>query len=493
MEPLPATTQDPHRAAPEPVPIAGAQVLNDRGQRDRTRDRRGKPCRKRLKVLDNPHKVAFRGWTDVPEPWTFKECKQYIEWCHVGKAFKRDWYLAHRTANKANLKFCENPNFLERCIQVYQYLFRKEKVVRNKVNYKTCLMVWVEVGLQRRIDWQSYGAETGVTLPPGENIPQTRTYPNGGLGVLRIATVLPPTYDTEESSEDSDSDGANPLFLSTSPTAIRSRQLRAQKRARDGLSSPDQNMAAHGTMVEPPVPSTSVIQRALDFEGPRTGPIDPMDIIQDAPNRSGARPNTAIGGDTEQATAQNPPRPATEIREVGTKAIRLVQHLTGMVEQSDALNQRNQYELNLLQQKVDERDQLIVQKDATIAEKDGAINTYLSTIASLTQQVAELRLVLSIEERNATESAPHSDAALNTLVANLADLIVDLAVTPPKPASRQRLTSFLDNPAGPSHTVQDSQDSLSFPSIALGLPITEVAALTANVQASTHVQEMVKL
>ena len=61
MEPLPATTQDPHLVAPEPVPIAGAQVLNDRGQRDRTRDRGGKPCRKRLKVLDNPNKLAFGG------------------------------------------------------------------------------------------------------------------------------------------------------------------------------------------------------------------------------------------------------------------------------------------------------------------------------------------------------------------------------------------------------------------------------------------------
>ena len=310
----------------------------------------------------------------------FEQCKQYIEWCHVGKAFKRDRYLAHRAANKANLKFCENPNFFERCIQVYQYLFCKEKVVCNEVNYKLCRMVWVEVGLQRRIDWQSYGAETGVTLPPGENIPRTHRYPNGGLGVLQTETAPPPTYDTEESSEDSDSDGANPPFLSTSPTAIRSRQLRARKRARDGLSSPDQNVAAHGTMAEPLVPSTSVIRRALDFERPRfghhgvlkvgshvqppptatTSPVDHMDIIHDAPNRSGARSNTVIGGDTEQVTAQNLPRPAPEIREVATEAIRLIQHLTGMVERSDALNQRNQYELNLLQRKVDERDQLIV-------------------------------------------------------------------------------------------------------------------------------------
>ena len=341
MEPLPATTQDPHLAASKPVPIAAVQVLNDRGQRDRTRDRRGKPCRKRLKILDNSHKVAFRGWTYVPEPWTFEQCKQYIEWCHVGKAFKRDRYLAHRVANKANLEFCENPNFLERCIHVYQYLYCKEKVVCNEVNYKICRMVWVEVGLQRRVDWRSYGAETGVTLPPGENIPRTRTYLNEGLGVPRTATAPPPTYDTEDSSEDSDSDGANPPFLSTSPTAIRAWQLRARKRARDGLSRPDQNVATHGTMAEPLVPSTSMIRRALDFKRPRTGPVDPMDIIQDAPNRSGAPPNTAIGGNTEQATAQNPPRPATEIREVGTEAIQLVQHLTGMVERSDALNQRN--------------------------------------------------------------------------------------------------------------------------------------------------------
>ena len=209
------------------------------------------------------------------------------------------------------------------------------------MNYKLCRMVWVEVGLQRRIDWRSYGAETGVTLPPGENIPRTRTYPNGGLGVLQTATAPPPTYDTEESSEDSDSDGANPPFLLTSPTAIRSRQLRARKRARDGLSSPDQNMAAHGTMAEPLVLSTSVIRQALDFEGPHTRDhgvlevaspiqppstatpvhIDPMDIIQDAPNRPGAHPINAIGGDTKQATAQNPPRPAPKIREVGTEAI----------------------------------------------------------------------------------------------------------------------------------------------------------------------------
>ena len=164
-----------------------------------------------------------------------------------------------------------------------------------------------------------------------------------------------------------------------------------------------------------------------------------------------------------------------------------------MVERTDALNKRNQYELNLLQRKVDEKDQLIVEKDATITEMDGAINTYHSTIVTLTQQLAELRLVRSTEERNAIESAPHLDAALDILVTNLTEAIVDPALTPPRPPSRQRMTSLLDNLGGQSRVVQESQDSLSIPSLAPGIPITEVAASTANDQASADIEETVKL
>ena len=205
------------------------------------------------------------------------------------------------------------------------------------------------------------------------------------------------------------------------------------------------------------MPSTFMIARALNFEGPRTGEhgvlevvsqvqpppttmpvhVDPMDIVEAAPNCPSARPINTISGDTKQVTAQNPPRLALVIREIGTEAIQLIQHLIGIVERTDALNKHNQYELNLLQRKVDERDQLIVEKDATIAENDGAINTYRSTIAILIQQLAELRLVRSTEERNATGSTPHSDAALDILVTNLAQAFVDPALTPPRPPSRQ--------------------------------------------------------
>ena len=107
--------------------------------------------------------------------------------------------------------------------------------------------------------------------------------------------------------------------------------------------------------------STSMIPWALNFKGLRTGEhgvlevasqvqlppiatlvhVDPMDIVQAAPNHPNAHPINVISGDTEQVTAQNPPYPTPEIREVGTKAIRFIQHLTSIVERSDALNKRN--------------------------------------------------------------------------------------------------------------------------------------------------------
>ena len=153
--------------------------------------------------------------------------------------------------------------------------------------------------------------------------------------------------------------------------------------------------------------STSIV-RVLNFEGPHTREhgiledasqvqppptptsvhVDPMDIVEAAPNRPSARPTNTISGDTKQVTTQNPPHPAPEIREVGTKAIRLIQHLTGIVERTDALNKCNQYELNLLQRKVDEKNQLIVEKDATIAEKDAAIGCKYARLCTFSSHKA---------------------------------------------------------------------------------------------------------
>ena len=68
----------------------------------------------------------------------------------------------------------------------------------------------------------------------------------------------------------------------------------------------------------------------------------------------------------------------------GIQAIQLIHHLKATIERSVTLNKRDQNELNLLQQKVEEKDQINIQKDAIIAERDSTINSHLFTIATLT-------------------------------------------------------------------------------------------------------------
>jgi hypothetical protein len=51
------------------------------------RMRRGIVPRKRLHVLRNPTKLAFKEWKVVPEPQTYSNGEECIEWCHIDKKF----------------------------------------------------------------------------------------------------------------------------------------------------------------------------------------------------------------------------------------------------------------------------------------------------------------------------------------------------------------------------------------------------------------------
>lgn len=68
--------------------------------------RMGAIQRKRLYVFQNLEKLAFNRWNHVPEPWTFGDYREFIEWCHIGKVFPKDHHNKHWRFNKANLKFC---------------------------------------------------------------------------------------------------------------------------------------------------------------------------------------------------------------------------------------------------------------------------------------------------------------------------------------------------------------------------------------------------
>ena len=68
MEAHPTTNKEAPPAARHLVQLPTHQAHNDHAERDRGRERRDQLCRKRMKVLNNAEKLAFRGWKDVPKP-----------------------------------------------------------------------------------------------------------------------------------------------------------------------------------------------------------------------------------------------------------------------------------------------------------------------------------------------------------------------------------------------------------------------------------------
>jgi len=99
------------------------------------RQRLVKKHRKRLHVLRNPSKLAFRGWEDEEEPWSLDTCKEYIEWCHIDKVFPEERHNVHRHSWAANLKHCLCPEFKQRCIEVWQFLYKNQRWLEMRLRY----------------------------------------------------------------------------------------------------------------------------------------------------------------------------------------------------------------------------------------------------------------------------------------------------------------------------------------------------------------------
>ena len=175
--------------------------------KDKNRKRHGKKQKKRLHVLNNPNKLAFRGWEVEPEPWKYSTCEEYLEWCHISKLFPLERHRHHRGSDKANLWHCQHADFVSRCIEVYQFLYRKQTVERNEAPLFICRMVYAEVILHKVVDWRTIKASPSIFMPTEQDIPRERMFPRGGLGRKISQKPSEAEYQTDESDPDSDSDG----------------------------------------------------------------------------------------------------------------------------------------------------------------------------------------------------------------------------------------------------------------------------------------------
>ena len=178
--------------------------------KDKNRQRRGNIHRKRWHVLNSADHLAFKGWNEEAEPWSMQTCEDYIEWCHIGKLFPAWRHHYNRHTNKANLKYCENSAFVQRCVEVWQVLYRNPFVERNEVTLSIARGVYAEVALKKDVDWSTIKGSIYVQRPDIGLIPRgVLKFPEGGLGSIRSDPQDKSTIevDTAESEEDSDSDG----------------------------------------------------------------------------------------------------------------------------------------------------------------------------------------------------------------------------------------------------------------------------------------------
>jgi hypothetical protein len=169
--------------------------------------------KKRLHILANKELKAFTGWEAAPKPWTFPQCAKYIGWCHVGHMWPYSRYAQCRRDNRANLHYCTNEVFKERCIQVSQFIYDEAKVNRNEVNFSILRMVYAEVVLGVPVDWRTMEIQTNSKMTPlnALTVPYARKFPGEGLGKKATEVEIPNNKLewSRTSSDDSDT-GCDP-------------------------------------------------------------------------------------------------------------------------------------------------------------------------------------------------------------------------------------------------------------------------------------------
>jgi hypothetical protein len=138
-------------------------------------------------------KLAFNGWKEVPELWTFETYEAYNEYCHIGRGFPHDRYKKQCKADKANLHFCQWPIFKERCIEMCQHIYEKPFLECNKCSLSILRMVNVEVVLGNRVDWMTINIQSKLNMkaPMTPFFGPGRKFPHGGLGKKMPSTEIP--------------------------------------------------------------------------------------------------------------------------------------------------------------------------------------------------------------------------------------------------------------------------------------------------------------
>ena len=162
------------------------------------------------RYLVDPGAMAYRGWERLGNEWTANECKLFVGWCHIGKLFPYHRHKQHLSTNMANLHYCRDDQFRQRCIEVYNRLYNTVTVKRNEVPLFLCQMVYAEVVLSRRVDWRTIKGTKIANTIPTKDIPTAGPAGDPWAGLGKRKHIKPGVPDAEfEWSDHSSSIGSD--------------------------------------------------------------------------------------------------------------------------------------------------------------------------------------------------------------------------------------------------------------------------------------------
>lgn len=99
--------------------------------------------------------------------------------------------------NACNLHYCHNDEFVQRCIEVWKFLYSGKCVAANEVPLFIAQMVYAEVILKKKVDWRTIKKSTQVTKPTEADIPRAPPSETPRYGLSPARGVKPGPTDEE--------------------------------------------------------------------------------------------------------------------------------------------------------------------------------------------------------------------------------------------------------------------------------------------------------
>ncbi len=73
----------------------------------------------KLKTLENPTIVINVGWQNLPQPWSYMLCSQYVQWCHINKKWPLSMHEVCKNNNSAQYTSCVDEHMKAIMLEVH--------------------------------------------------------------------------------------------------------------------------------------------------------------------------------------------------------------------------------------------------------------------------------------------------------------------------------------------------------------------------------------